>query len=62
MNQKIWEEKLKEALWAYQITWKDTTGFTPYQLVYSKDVMLPIEFQIDTFKLAADLLIDLDQA
>ena len=62
MNRKNWEEKLKEALWAYQITWKDTTGFTPYQLVYGKDVMLPIEFQIHTFKLDADLLIDLDQA
>eukprot|EP00253_Pinus_taeda_P030624 PITA_30624 len=57
-----WEEKLKDALWAYIITWKDTTGFTPYQLVYDKEVMLPNEFQIHTFKLAADLQIDLDQA
>eukprot|EP00253_Pinus_taeda_P012144 PITA_12144 len=62
MNRKNWEEKLKDALWAYRITWKDTTGFTPYQLVYGKDVMLPIEFQIHTFKLAADLQIDLDEA
>eukprot|EP00253_Pinus_taeda_P002430 PITA_02430 len=45
-----------------RITWKDTTGFTPYDLVYDKEVMLPIEFQIHTFKLAADLQIDLDQA
>lgn len=62
MNQKNREEKLKDALWAYMITWKDTTGFTPYQLVYGKGVMLPIEFQIHTFKLTADLQIDLDQA
>ena len=62
MNRKNWEEKLKDALWAYRITWKDTTGFTPYQLVYDKEVMLPIEFQIHTFKLAADLKTDLDQA
>eukprot|EP00253_Pinus_taeda_P018791 PITA_18791 len=62
MNRKNWEEKLKDALWAYRITWKDTTGFTTYQLVYGKEVMLPIEFQIHTFKLAADLQIDLDQA
>eukprot|EP00253_Pinus_taeda_P007507 PITA_07507 len=61
-SKKNWEEKLKDALWAYRITWKDTTGFTPYQLVYSKEVMLPIEFQIHTFKLAADLQIDLDEA
>ena len=25
MNRKNWEEKLKVALWAYRITWKDTT-------------------------------------
>ena len=62
MNRKNWEEKLKDALWAYRITWKNTTGFTPYQLVYGKEVMLPIEFQIHTFKLAADLQFDLDQA
>ncbi|MCY6525053.1 hypothetical protein, partial [Actinobacillus pleuropneumoniae] len=55
---KNWEEKLKDALWAYRITWKVTTGFTPYQLVYGKEVMLPIEFQIHTFKLAADLQIE----
>lgn len=62
MNRKNWEEKLKDALWAYKIMWKDTTGFTPYQLVYGKEVMFPIEFQIHTFKLAADLQIDLEQA
>eukprot|EP00253_Pinus_taeda_P025549 PITA_25549 len=62
MNRKNWEEKLKDALWAYRITWKNTTGFTPYQLVYGKEVMLPIEFQIHTFKMAADLGIDLNEA
>eukprot|EP00253_Pinus_taeda_P018179 PITA_18179 len=62
MNRKNWEEKLKDALWAYRIMWKNTTGFTPYQLVYGKEVMLPIEFQIHTFKMVADLGIDLDEA
>jgi len=41
-NMKDWVDKLNEALWAYRITWKNTTGFTPYQLVYRKEVMLPI--------------------
>ena len=61
MNRKDWEEKLKDALWAYRITWKNTIGFTPYQLVYGKEVTLPIEFQIHTFRLVADLQIDLNQ-
>jgi hypothetical protein len=34
---------------------KDSIGFTPYQLVYGKQALLPIEFQIQTFKLAAEL-------
>jgi len=61
-NRKDWVDKLNEALWAYRITWKNTTGFTPYQLVYGKEVMLPIEFQIHTYKLAAELGIDLSEA
>jgi len=62
MNRKNWEEKLKDALWAYRMTWKITTGFTPYQLVYGKEVTLPIEFQIHTYKMAADLGIDINEA
>eukprot|EP00253_Pinus_taeda_P035345 PITA_35345 len=62
MNKKNWEEKLKDALWAYRITWKNTAGFTPYQLVYGKEVMLPIEFQIHTYKMVAYLGIDLNEA
>ena len=41
---------------------ENSTGFSPYQLVYGKQVLLPIEFQIHTFKLAADLGMDLSEA
>ena len=59
IHRKYWSNKLQEALWAYRITYKNSIGFTPYQLVYGKQVLLPIEFQIHTFKLAANLGIDL---
>lgn len=62
MNRKDWSEKIQDALWAYRITWKDTTGFSPYQLVYGKEDLLPIEFQIQTYKLAAELGLDLTEA
>lgn len=62
LNRKDWLEKLRDALWAYKITWKNTTGFSPYQLVYRKEVLLPIEFQIHTFKLAAELGLELFEA
>ena len=62
MHRKDWLGKLHEALWAYKITWKKSTSFTPYQLVYGKKVLLLIEFQIHTFKLAADLGVELSEA
>ena len=62
LNRKDWSEKLKDALWAYRITWKNTTGFSPYQLVYGKEALLPIEFQIQTYRLAAELGLDLTEA
>ena len=55
MHIKDWSDKIHEALWECIITWKNSIGFTPYQLVYGKKVFLPIEFQIHTFKLATDL-------
>lgn len=53
---------MRDALWAYRITWKNTTGFSPYQLVYGKEVMFPIQFQIHTFKLTARLGMELSEA
>lgn len=62
MNRKDWLEKLRDALWAYKITWKNTTRFSPYQLVHGKEVRLPIEFQMHTFKLATKLGMELSEA
>ena len=52
LHRRDWEERLPEALWAYRTTWRNTTGHSPYELVYGKEVLLPIEFQIKTFKIA----------
>ena len=62
MHRKYWSDKIHESLWVYKITWKKSTSFTPYQLVYGKKVLLPIEFQIHTFKLTADLGVELSEA
>ena len=50
LHRKHWVEKLPEALWAYRTTWGNTTGHNPYELVYGKQVLLLIEFQIQTYK------------
>jgi hypothetical protein len=41
-----------EALWAYRTTWRNTTGFSPYELVYGKSVVFPVEFEIKTLRTA----------
>jgi hypothetical protein len=43
-------------------TWRNTTGHTPYELVFGKQILLPIEFQVHTFLLAAELGLDLSEA
>jgi len=62
LHRRDWAERLLEALRAYRTTWRNTTGHTPYELVYGKQVLFPIEFQIRTFKMAVQLGLDLSKA
>lgn len=47
---KDWVVKLLEVLWAYNFTWKSTIGFSPYELVYGKNPILPIEYERETLR------------
>jgi hypothetical protein len=62
LHHKDWVDRFPEALWAYKTTWRNTTGHTPYELVYGKQVLLPIEFQVKTFRTTMQLGMDLDEA
>ena len=62
MHQKEWVERLPEALWAYRTTWRNSTGHMPYELVYGKQVLLPIEFQIKTYRTTVQIGLDLSKA
>eukprot|EP00253_Pinus_taeda_P003091 PITA_03091 len=33
LHRRDWAERLPEALWAYRTTWRNTTGYSPYELV-----------------------------
>jgi hypothetical protein len=57
-----WADRLPEALWAYRTTWRNNIGHTPYELVYGKQVLLPIEFQVRTFRISAELGLNLNEA
>eukprot|EP00253_Pinus_taeda_P004766 PITA_04766 len=61
-NRKDWADRLVEATWAYKSTWKTTTSFTPYELVYGKRSLLLIEFEYNTLRMETQLDLDLNHA
>lgn len=62
LHRKDWAAWLLEALWAYRTAWKSTTGFTPFELLYGKTVVMPIEFEHKTLRTALELDITLPAA
>ena len=51
-----WHVQLFSTLWAYRTSAKTATGFTPFQLVYGLEVVLPIECEIPSLRLTVELL------
>ncbi|XP_075669786.1 uncharacterized protein LOC142639509 [Castanea sativa] len=47
-----WHERVEEALWAYHTTCRASTQATPYSLVYGVAVVLPLEHQIPSLRIA----------
>ncbi|RVX04727.1 hypothetical protein CK203_024997 [Vitis vinifera] len=58
-----WSEKLPFALWAYKTSFRTSTGTTPYSLVYGMKVVLPIEIEMGSLRVALEQQIpEADQA
>jgi hypothetical protein len=53
-----WHLMLYSTLWAYRTSVKTATRFSPFQLIYGLEAVLPIECQIPSLKLAVQLLPD----
>ncbi|WKA04943.1 hypothetical protein VitviT2T_022936 [Vitis vinifera] len=49
-----WSEKLPFALWAYRTSFRTSTGATPYSLVYGMEVVLPVETEMGSLRVALD--------
>ncbi|TYK05704.1 uncharacterized protein E5676_scaffold98G001850 [Cucumis melo var. makuwa] len=49
---KDWQEKIGEALWAYRTTHRTLIGVTPYSLVYGVEVVLSLEREIPSLRMA----------
>jgi hypothetical protein len=56
IHKTSWHMMLFSALWSYQTSVKSATRFTPFQLVYGLESILPIECEIPSLKLAVKLL------
>eukprot|EP00253_Pinus_taeda_P013694 PITA_13694 len=61
-NRRDWVARLLEALWAYRTTWKNTTGYSLYQLVFGKEPNFPIEFEIKALRTTQEVGLDLIEA
>ena len=57
-----WAQKLPKALSAYRTTWQNTTGFSPFKLVYGKSMLFPIEFEINMLRTALEVGLDMSDA
>jgi transposase InsO family protein len=51
-NPRRCHEVLSEALWAYRISRHGATKVTPFELVYGQEVVLPVEVNLDAYRLA----------
>ena len=56
IHRSNWHNMLFSVLWAYRTSVKTSTGFTPLQLVYSLEAVLPIECEIPSLQMAIELL------
>ena len=53
-----WHNVLFSTLWAYQTSVKKNIGFTPFQLIYGLEAVLPIQCQIPSLQLVVKLIPD----
>ncbi|KAL6350000.1 hypothetical protein AAG906_003929 [Vitis piasezkii] len=49
-----WLEKFHFALWAYRTSFRTSTGPTPYFLVYGMEIVLPIEIEMGSLRVALE--------
>jgi len=61
-HRRDWASRFPEALWAYRTTWRNTTGYSPYQLVFGKESIFPIKFEIQMLRTAQEVDLDLSEA
>ena len=49
-----WLKKLPFTLWAYRTSFRTSTGATPFSLVYGLEVVLPVEIEMRSLRVALE--------
>ena len=49
-----WDLKLYSAVYSYNITFKTTTGYSPYYLVFGQHAVVPVEFEVPTLRVTVE--------
>ena len=62
IHKRDWVTQLPKEIWAYRTTWKSTTRFTPFELLYGKSTSMSIKFEHKTLKISLELDVDLSKA
>lgn len=44
------------------MNWRNTTGYSPYQPEFTKEPIFPIDFEIETLRIAQEVGLDLNEA
>ena len=61
-SKRDWDVKLPAALWAYRTSYKVTTRATPFSLMYGVEAILPIEYEVQSLRIAVDQRLDLPES
>ncbi|XP_010267873.1 PREDICTED: uncharacterized protein LOC104604980 [Nelumbo nucifera] len=51
-SKRDWHERLDEVLWAYRTSYPTAANATPFALVYGVEVVLPLERQMNSLRMA----------
>ena len=49
-----WLEKLHFSIWAYRTSFCNSTGVTPFSLVYGMEVVLPFNMEVSSLRVALE--------
>jgi hypothetical protein len=57
-----WDLKIHHVVWVYNTTYKTTTWYSPFRLIYGMEALLPIELEVMILRIATTMRLPLDES